>query len=465
MQFRSAFKAAHVSLASLVSISIVADAQALSIDWVTVGNPGNAADTLVMTKGAGASIDNTTGYGSVGYVYRMSKYAVTNAQYVEFLNKVDPTGADGVVATLSSSNPSKFFDPRMQANPNGLAYIGGIDLNMGAANGSKYSVKTGQGNYPATWLDWNNSARFVNWIANGQGAGGTESGIYDLSLTSGTNFFTPVAPTRAGNAPISLPSENEWYKAAYYDPTKDGIGGYWQYATRANTDPANGPPPGTSTTINYDHGAGFNAGQNYLTDVGAFVNAPSAYGAFDMDGNVYTWTDSFRQNPVYTAGPRKLPLYRGASWYSGANLAGAAYHNNYSYADAGSYHWYGFRLASYGLVGDANFDGKVNTGDFNSLAGSFGQSQMLWANGDFDFSGTVDSLDFGLLAANYGNSLSAGPLAASSVPEPVASLLVFTAPLLFTRRSRHVHQYLRGHVPSRSTDRQRLAVKFTSSDL
>jgi len=49
-----------------------APASAVTFDWVTVGNPGNAADN--------------TGFGSVADTYRISRYEVTNAQYAEFLN-------------------------------------------------------------------------------------------------------------------------------------------------------------------------------------------------------------------------------------------------------------------------------------------------------------------------------------------------------------------------------------------
>ena len=50
-----------------------------------VGNPGNAADTEVMYT------DGTTGYGSVGYNYRIGTTEVTNSQYVEFFNFKDAT--------------------------------------------------------------------------------------------------------------------------------------------------------------------------------------------------------------------------------------------------------------------------------------------------------------------------------------------------------------------------------------
>ena len=58
-------------------------AAAISIPTVPVGNPGNAGE---------AQLGGV--FGSVGYEYRIGKYEVTNAQYTEFLNGVDPTGAN-----------------------------------------------------------------------------------------------------------------------------------------------------------------------------------------------------------------------------------------------------------------------------------------------------------------------------------------------------------------------------------
>ena len=85
---------------------------------VTVGNPGNAADTRY----------DPTGFGSVSYNYRIGKTEVTNAQYVEFLNGVDPAGAN----MLALYNTSMSSDAR-----------GGINFNGGAAHGSKYEITLG----------------------------------------------------------------------------------------------------------------------------------------------------------------------------------------------------------------------------------------------------------------------------------------------------------------------------------
>ena len=61
----------NLSACSIIAVFLLGmagtAAQAVNIDWVTVGDPCNTADTEVMN-------DGTTGYGSVSYVYRIGKY-------------------------------------------------------------------------------------------------------------------------------------------------------------------------------------------------------------------------------------------------------------------------------------------------------------------------------------------------------------------------------------------------------
>ena len=54
-------------------------ASALTMETVTVGNPGNPNDS--------------TGYGAVSYTYNIGKYEVTLNQYTEFLNAVADTNS------------------------------------------------------------------------------------------------------------------------------------------------------------------------------------------------------------------------------------------------------------------------------------------------------------------------------------------------------------------------------------
>ncbi|MFM1903552.1 MAG: hypothetical protein RLZZ440_1452, partial [Planctomycetota bacterium] len=319
---------------------------AVSFDWALVGNPGNAADTLLMDKGPAA--DYTTGYGSVGYEYQISKYDVTNSQYAAFLNVVDPTGANSLNLWDKSMQEHVIQDVGPQ-----VATTGGISRDLTAAEGTRYTVKSGQEQFPAVWVRWSSAARFVNWLSNGQGAGGTEAGVYDMSvLTSG--FSTP--PARAPGATIFLPSEDEFYKAAYYDPSLNGgAGGYWQYGTQTDSPPASSPPPGTAPAANIgvgNSGGGgtadtmaltgqpFDVTLSYLTDVGAYATSTSAYGLYDADGLVYNWTDSTKAAYGYD-----FPVIRGGNWRYGEGYDGAAYRNIYSGANVAGYASIGFRVA------------------------------------------------------------------------------------------------------------------------
>ena len=84
----------RLAAAMLVMVSAGRPVMAqVTFDWATVGNPGNAPDTLTMTKVNGSVAgDGTSGYGSVAYNYQITKVDVTNSQYVHFLNTVDPAG-------------------------------------------------------------------------------------------------------------------------------------------------------------------------------------------------------------------------------------------------------------------------------------------------------------------------------------------------------------------------------------
>lgn len=93
-------------------------------------------------------------------------------------------------------------------------------------------------------------------------------------------------------------------------------------------------------------------------------------------------------------------------------------------------------LVRYTYAGDATLDGKVNTQDFNMLAGGFG-SGTVWTAGDFNYDSAVTSADFALLAANYGLSIAppAGAALGAVVPEPTTlSLLAMGAVGLLGRR-------------------------------
>jgi formylglycine-generating enzyme required for sulfatase activity len=228
----------------------------VTIQWSPVGNAGNANDPA--TGGL---------YGGVGYDYNIGTYDVTNSQYVAFLNSNDPTGA----------NTLRLYNTSMS-----LAPYGGINYNSGAASGSKYSVISGDGNHPVNFVLWYSAIRFANWLGNGQTPGSTETGAY--TLLGGTPMpSNGNSITRNAGATIFLPSENEWYKAAYYNPATSS---YYQYPTSSNTAPTASGPTSATNSANYNSVVG------NLTAVGAYSGTTSPYGAYDMGGNVSQWNEA-----------------------------------------------------------------------------------------------------------------------------------------------------------------------------
>jgi len=324
---RFSLKAFSLWLAALACLlAAPAGAAPITYQEVTVGNAGNAGDTRV-----GA---NTFGFGAVAYDYQIGKYDVTIGQYTAFLNAVAATD------TNSLYNSSMGTD----GNIKGISQTGG-------SGSYAYSV-LGSANRPITFVSWWDSARFSNWMANGQPTGAqssttTENGAYNVNgATSGnavaknaTNPNTSAAPT------FFIPNENEWYKAAYYSPSYGGagVGGYYAYATQSNTAPGNVVGI-LANQANYNNGVYsvtqsnvYSASQNYLTDVGAFTNSGSFYGTFDQSGNVIQWND------LDGAAGSSRGL-RGGDWYGGAFDVSSS--GSSSSGPSGDGGLVGFRLAS-----------------------------------------------------------------------------------------------------------------------
>src|SRR5262249_22549258 len=95
--------------------------------------------------------------------------------------------------------------------------------------------------------------------------------------------------TRNAGAKFFLPNENEWYKAAYYNPS---TGRYFQYGTSSDDSPSRALPPGDTNSANLSNAVGGS------TDVGAYISTLSPFGLFDMAGNVWQWNEALISFPV-----------------------------------------------------------------------------------------------------------------------------------------------------------------------
>ncbi len=232
-----------------------------SLGFVTVGNPGNTADPL-------------TELGAVGYTYQIGTYNVTAAQYVAFLNAVAATDTYGLYNSTMS-------DPAA------------CNIQQNGSSGSyTYSVAPQDANLPVNYITWGDAARFCNWLTNGQPTGSeclatTENGSYYLN---GANTDTQLAlVARTANARYVLPSQNQWYKAAYYN---GATGNYWLYPTQSNSAPVAEAPPGSGGASGSANYGSVMPLSDYLTSVGAYANSPGPYGTFDQGGLLFQWTDT-----------------------------------------------------------------------------------------------------------------------------------------------------------------------------
>lgn len=263
-----------LGLAVLAGISLVTPVFAVvNITYVTVGNAGNAPD-------------DWSGNGAVAYAYQIAKNETTISQYAEFLNAVAATDTYNLYNTSMTTS-----------------FINGISRS-GSSGSFTYSVAPGSGNKPITYVSWFDAARFTNWLHNGQPTGGqtaltTEDGAYTLNgATSGVSVSKNVGAT------VWIPSGSEWFKAAYYDPTKGGTGGYWLHANQSDTMTSNSI--GVAGAANFHDGDFVGHPGMALTDVGAYgANSDSYYGTNDQAGNVWEWTDAVN-------GP--LRMLRGGDW-------------------------------------------------------------------------------------------------------------------------------------------------------
>ena len=233
-----------------------------TIDFVAIGNPGNSNDM--------------NGYGGVPYTYRIGKYTISQ-------NQIDA------------------------ATRNGLQNV---------------TAGAWRGDQPAANISWYEAAAYVNWLNTSKGY----APAYNLTFTygSGSMALWPTTPDNSGNVAWTdggtnlyrnancvyfLPSENEWYKAAYYNPTKNvGSGGYWLYPTGSDSAPnpvASGTNAGTAV---YNQPL-------YIGPASVFqAGGLSTYGTMGQGGNVLQWAETSWSTSNTDA--EEFRVFRGCGWHN-----------------------------------------------------------------------------------------------------------------------------------------------------
>ncbi len=252
---------------------------AFTLNFVQISQTNNAADT--------------TGYGAVPYEYRASTYEITQ----DAINKATASGMANVTA--------------------------------GAW----------EGNQPAANISWYAAAAFVNFLNTSTG----NTAAYDLTFSNGSwsmaLWSSGQAWTEGGtnlyrnkDAYYFLPSENEWYKAAYFNPAGSN---YFLYPTASSSVP-------TAVASGTNAGSAVYRG---VASVPALVDSAgglSPYGTMGQGGNVWEYTESaFDGTNSLPSEPRAI---RGGSFNSSENdLRSSLRPNNDPSSEFSSL---GFRVAS-----------------------------------------------------------------------------------------------------------------------
>lgn len=255
--------------------------------YVKVGYAGNIGDVINQFK------------GRVNYDYYISKYELTNEEYCNFLNSV-----------ASGTDTYNLFDKNMATGVSG-----GI-IREKANNGKfLYYVKPGYKKLPVNYIGFFELARYCNWLHFGCPNGGQVLGITEGNNKIGaydTSDFENIRNKkkdvyknfgkRNKGAKYWIPNDDEWYKAAYFDPEKLGNRKYHDYPTRTSDAP-------TRQQANYLINDSLAIGRPiFLANVDAYEDAESFFGTRQQGGNLWEYTESWQYG---IPGNRAL---RGGSW-------------------------------------------------------------------------------------------------------------------------------------------------------
>lgn len=271
------------SAADLAVIDAVSNR--LGMSFVTIGHSGNRGMTEYELGEPYYAVNpyHSPSRGRVNYSYRMMHGAVANEQWSEFLNLFTPFWLQ-FQNTPGAVENGQLFD------------LGSPGISLGA---SAWEVTKGFEN-TAAQASYRNAMRYANWLHHGAPTENLtmetfHTGAYRFSDDFLTDSFFGQPVTREEGARFFIPTIDEWFKALYYDPNREGEGeeGYWRYANGSDTPPV----PGQE----FPNGTGADG-----IRLGAFPGEETPLGMQDAMHFFESWTESPR---LYEAGD---PYY--AQW-------------------------------------------------------------------------------------------------------------------------------------------------------
>ena len=211
----------HYDTSSLYAISLMDS----NFGVATKIKTSNGQD-LVMPKVTDICGPKGFTVGRINSNYMVCKLQVTNKEYVDFLNAVDPSG-------LSIQLEPSYNDYNQTVvSSTGILYYykmasdrGGISYSPNQTIGKKYSTIAYMENKPVVYVSWPMAARYCNWLHNKVSNPNTTintSGVYNFDLSSSYDggISATNSLTRDSNGKYFLPSRNEWYKSAYFSLNK-----------------------------------------------------------------------------------------------------------------------------------------------------------------------------------------------------------------------------------------------------
>lgn len=245
----------------------------MGIEFATIGSPGNQHPTF----------DNPWGppltRGSVNYEFRMARSELSTAQWVEFVNTFTTRG--NFPARIAGEESFLTLEP---------AYYGGEPDTSYTGPGKRYRVVPGHENLPVFGISWRSAALYCNWLHNDKSPDLNRlwRGAYD-STTWTDPRFGPLGDEIAHEpgARFWIPTLDEWQKATFFDPNKDGPeqAGWWRYTNRSDDIPVSGLP-GEGTTI---EGVDFRIAIGL--PLGAYGDLQSAWGLIDTAAGGGEWLE------------------------------------------------------------------------------------------------------------------------------------------------------------------------------